>query len=93
MGGGIVTARTGTTMILRPGPNDAIIATVDCLAGETVIGGGVRTEATVPGDLERMHLQESGPDGNGWLARASATSRFSPNSTFTVTATVYCLAP
>jgi len=73
--------------------NQPLEATADCLLDEQVIGGGVRAEASDPADAERMHLQESGPTATGWLARAAATARFSPGSTFTVTATVYCLAP
>jgi len=86
-----VTARSATTSVLRPAVGAPVVATVDCLATEVVIGGGVRVEATSPEDMDTQHLQETGPTDTGWLARAAATSRFHQGSALTVTVTVYCL--
>jgi hypothetical protein len=77
--------------VLRPNVNQPLEVSADCLAGEQVTGGGARAEASELGDMERMHLQESGPTSSGWFARAAPTSRFSPGSVFTLTVTVYCL--
>jgi len=93
MGGGTVTPRSESGSVLRPNVNQPLIVSADCLAGELVVGGGVRLDATVPTDLERTHLQQSGPTGSGWLGQVSATSRFSSGSTLTLTTTAYCLAP
>jgi len=93
MGAGSVTARSESTSVPRPNVNQEVVVTVDCLAGEVPIGGGVLAEASDAVDNTRMHLQESGPTATGWLGRAAATARFGMGSTFTVTTTVYCLAP
>jgi len=90
---GPVTARTATNSILRPNNGEPVIAVADCLAGEVVIGGGTRAEATNPVNSPSMHMQESGPTPTGWLARVSATTRFAQGSALVVTVTVYCEGP
>jgi len=93
MSGATVTARSMSLSVPRPNVNQEVVLTADCLDGEVPIGGGVRAEASDATDDTRMHLQESGPTTTGWLGRAAATARFGPGSTFTMTTTVYCLAP
>jgi len=90
-GSGTVTPRSATTTVLRPNVGTPVVATVECLETEVAIGGGVRVESTDPADMETQHVQESGPTGTGWLARAAATSRFHVGSALVVTATVYCV--
>jgi len=68
-----------------------IVVTADCDPSEQVIGGGVRAIPSSPADMTRIHVQDDGPTQTGWTAQVSATSRFSPGSTLTVTVTVYCL--
>jgi len=74
----------------RPDANTAIVAAVDCLAGEQVIGGGTTVSATDPTET-RFHVLSSGPTPTGWLGMAAATGRFGPGVSMIVTATVYCL--
>lgn len=90
---GLITARSATNSILRPNNGEPVIAEVDCLTGETVIGGGTRAEATNPVNSPFMHMQESGPTQSGWLGRVSATTRFAQGSSLVVTVTVYCEGP
>lgn len=88
---GVITPRAETGSVLRPNTNQPLIVEVDCLAGETVVGGGVRADATNPVNNESMHMQESGPTSTGWLARVSPTARFAQGSSLEVTVTVYCM--
>src|SRR5262249_11892178 len=58
--GGLVTARQTEVAVLRPDANTAIVADVDCLAGEQIIGGGTAVSATDPTET-RFHVLSSGP--------------------------------
>src|SRR5262249_23489735 len=88
--GGLVTARPTEVAVLRPDANTAIVADVDCLAGEQISGGGTAVSATDPTET-RFHVLSSGPTATGWLGMAAATGRFGPGVSMTVTATVFCL--
>lgn len=90
---GTVTPRTGSVSALRPMNGVPLTAVADCLAGEQLVGGGTRTATTVPADVDRVHLLDSGPTSNGWTGTAASFSRISMGSTLTVTATAFCLGP
>lgn len=86
-GGGIlVVLRQAQTFADRPDPNDILEATALCDPSEQVTGGGVTTAISDPRDMGRMHVLESGPVGQGWLARIGLTQRLQGELTITVSA-------
>ena len=77
---------------VHPAFGQPVTATVDCLDGEQVVGGGARADISNPIDVPGFHLLENGPTDTGWIARGVAVSVFVPTSLLTFTATAFCQA-
>lgn len=81
-----VTVRTAVGTVANPMEQSTALA--ECNTGERVTGGGASV-GTSNGSL--YELDDSGPDGGGWLARARNTGN--AGETATVTAFVICASP